>query len=968
MRLKVHTNMRKSISAFAVKAFISALALFVFAFPSVHAAGLGKLTVLSALGQPLRAELELTSVAEDEAGSIVVKLASYDAYRQAKLEFSSALLSLRFAVEKRGERHFVRVSSGQQINEPFVGMLLELRSNSGTLTREYTFLLDPAELRNSSQTVVAPPAVMQTRTVPQADQVQAPAQTSEDKPVKRGKAAKAAAAKAAAEAKAEAKVEAKAEQKAKQADAKQGGSEYKVKKGDTLAVIAKTHKHEEVTLEQMLVAIYRGNPEAFAGNNMNRLRVGKVLSVPDANAAAAVTKSEAKKVIVAQASDFTNYRNKLAGHAAEAAPQQPAAASQAAGGKITTKVEERAAAAKEAQDKLKLSKAAASASAGASKAGAVVSAEDKAAKAKAAADDSARVKELEKNISDLQGVLDARNKQMADKQKQAEQVAAQKQSAPVVPKPAVAPAVSAPAASVPQAAKPLVKKVLTPPPPPPEPSFFDELLDNPIMLGAGALVLALLVLLGVRSARNKNQAQQPLVGGTLAPDSRDSPNSLFGSAGGQSVDTNNSIFNSGFTPSASLLDANEVDPIAEADVYIAYGREAQAVEILKEALRSHPERNALRVKLLEIYASQKDVNAFDLLAGELYGLTRGEGEEWVYAAGLGVVIDPNNPLYAGGDLSAELLDRPTSLQGSMTQPATEHDPEVLLATPRVADDLPDLSGEPTPEQVETPDLPLDIAFTASDEAAPALDEPSPAVDEPAMDFDFPAIDALQTQATDELTDEIKASPDTDSVDFDLGVDETKKEAAQEPNARATMDFELGDLSFKQDEPSEPIEATGMSVSEVSESDFDQMMAFKPPVQVDSNDDELEMQLSAANLELEAIDKVEPLAPVHEDLMEIAHTQAAPEAPTPAASAKDFDFGTINLDLQPLSTPTTFDEPMPRVAVERSGSVEMDTKIDLADAYLGIGDKEGARELLDEVIQDGSPEQVERAKAALAKIS
>ena len=174
MRLNMHSNMRKSLSAFAIKAFIS---LFLVAFSSAYAAGLGKLTVLSSLGQPLRAEIELNSVSKDEAGTIVVKLASYDAYRQANLEFNSVLQSLRFSVEKRGERAFVRVTSSQALNEPFVGMLLELRSSAGNLTREYTFLLDPAETRGSTSAIAAAPVP-----VPSSDAAASEASDG-DKPV-----------------------------------------------------------------------------------------------------------------------------------------------------------------------------------------------------------------------------------------------------------------------------------------------------------------------------------------------------------------------------------------------------------------------------------------------------------------------------------------------------------------------------------------------------------------------------------------------------------------------------------------------------------------------------------------------------------------------------------------------------------------------------------------------------------------
>ena len=88
------------------------------------------------------------------------------------------------------------------------------------------------------------------------------------------------------------------------------------------------------------------------------------------------------------------------------------------------------------------------------------------------------------------------------------------------------------------------------------------------------------------------------------------------------------------TYSLSQLDAiGDVDPVAEADVYLAYGRDLQAEEILKEAMRSNPERLAIRTKLLEVYAKRRDIKGFELLATQLFAaLTRGEGE-WANGAG-----------------------------------------------------------------------------------------------------------------------------------------------------------------------------------------------------------------------------------------------------------------------------------------------------------------------------------------------
>ena len=88
--------------------------------------------------------------------------------------------------------------------------------------------------------------------------------------------------------------------------------------------------------------------------------------------------------------------------------------------------------------------------------------------------------------------------------------------------------------------------------------------------------------------------------------------------------------------SLSQLDAiGDVDPVAEADVYLAYGRDLQAEEILKEAMRSTPERQAIRLKLLEVYAKRRDTKGFELLATQLYSMTRGEGEDWQKAQELG---------------------------------------------------------------------------------------------------------------------------------------------------------------------------------------------------------------------------------------------------------------------------------------------------------------------------------------------
>jgi pilus assembly protein FimV len=134
-----------------------AVASAVFLSSSAYAAGLGKLTVLSSLGQPLRAEIELTAVSNDEAGGCCSPSWPRRGLppREHRIQSRPAVAAL--SVEQRAGRQFIKITSSQPLNEPFVDMLLELSWNSGRMVREYTFLLDPAELRTSQSPQVSPP-------------------------------------------------------------------------------------------------------------------------------------------------------------------------------------------------------------------------------------------------------------------------------------------------------------------------------------------------------------------------------------------------------------------------------------------------------------------------------------------------------------------------------------------------------------------------------------------------------------------------------------------------------------------------------------------------------------------------------------------------------------------------------------------------------------------------------------------
>ncbi len=948
--------------SFGLKVLSAAVASAVFLLSNVHAAGLGKLTVLSSLGQPLRAEIELTAVSKDEIGSLVAKLASSDSFRQAKIDFNPALLSLRFAIEQRGSRQFIRVTSNQPVNEPFVDMLLELGGSNGRLIREYTFLLDPADLRMNQPVQVASPTNVPLQFNTSVAQVPAvPMPPVPERQVRSNSLLEKALPKttertAASKPATEVKFVAKP-------------GEYRIRRGDTLTHFAIQAKPSGVSLDQMLVALYRANPNAFAGNNMNRLRTGQILSVPDADAVRSISQVEASGVIVAQAADFDNYRNQLAGKVASTVAKPEIQAKQLAAGKIVTKVEESKTEASEAKDKLKLSRAnavGAGTSAADKVAGATKNSEDKIAKDKAIADANERVKELEKNVNNLQAILEVKNNDLAAQQKKAEAVKLVEKSAASASAsvPALAPASAvdsasvAPVAPVATLSKPKAQPQKVKQAQPTEPSFVDTLLDNPALLPGAGVLLALLGALGIYVTRRKKKAV--VFDNSALPDSSLKANSLFGSTGGQSVDTNNSVFNSNFTPSASQLDANEVDPIAEADVYIAYGRDAQAEEILKEALRTQPDRNAVRVKLLEIYAKRKDLRSFETLASELFGSTKGEGDDWQQAAALGMAIDPNNPLYAGGELSDDVAAKAVAF-GAPTRPLEDLDPESLLANSQS-------------REVQGADI---------------------------FAFEQDLIASAEAQAGTEITDDLDFDIDlvaqsaaSDGLDFDLGGAERQAEVAPEADlipmssgmAEISPDsIETVDIEIAEDVSSAPVGVEDVPVA-VATLSTDAAEKLAEPVELKLDLDAIDFDFLSGNNSFsakEAPATPDPHAATAKDVATAAEVDAGAvmdvgamemdPAAEPIGAAMEFDLSGIDFDLDSSvvsdqlaknSAESIYAMPV----VEMSGNVEMATKLDLAVAYQEIGDKEGARELLDEVLKDGSSEQIEKAKSLLASLA
>lgn len=1003
---------------------------------AAYAAGLGKIVVHSALGQTLRAEIEVSATRE-ELADMKAQLASPEAFKQAGLDYATTLLSIRFNIDKRANgQSVIRLSSDRPINDPFVDMLLELNWPAGRLVREYTFLLDPPEVAAKAAAPVVSVTIRPAASKPVATAPAVPAQRAAS-PIDDELRSKAVA-------NVRAQQQKPAEQSAASPTPRSEGRE--VKRGDTLNKIASETKPEGVSLEQMLVGLLRANQDAFDGGNMNRLKAGRILSLPDKSALEAVPAAEARKIVRAQSSDWNAYRSRLAGVAAQT-PVKEATASQESAGKITAKVEDQAKPAADAKDQLKVSASQTAAKSGS--AAAARSEEDQIAKAKALAEAQERTVALEKNVADLQKLVELKNQNLAELQKQSAAKPEPTAPPPSRPEPAAVPPVevNAPEPAIKPEATPVVPppaaveapkpvapvKPVTPPPPPPapEPGMLDPLLDNPMALAAGGGILALLAALLVIRRRRASQGEAPLDLGssTSQPFSGLTANSVFRSTGGQSVDTSHGPAQTDFSQAGpGSIDTDEVDPVAEADVYMAYGRDVQAEEILVEARQKDPTRYAIHLKLLEIYSNRKDLQQFETLATDLYGETGGVGADWEKAAAMGLKLDPGNPLFgASAPAALPSAEAPAAAAPSFEMPAAQ----APAATPAFDANATLIVTPSAIEQAvdESAPLPAEVDHVA--------DAPPAAAEELAsLDFDLGLEDVTATAAPAATADRFDAPilPEPTSVlDFDLAaeqpvaveepeslpgvaelVTQTQTVAVQAP--AAGLDFDFPDLPAAALAPDEPRHSLAdLDFDLGGETNAQEITEFAPVATTSSGDvvdfpsvedlgvkgdlsltestflgqslPEPSFDLSAIDLDLKepeveipppAVVSEPELAPDSEFETAQASTAVNPNfeseqaetliSPRPmVAPDAGIDFSVAQGET--LVDPHFGEAPESEFSQfpESVASEEVTTKLDLANAYEEMGDFEGARELLQEVLKEGDATQREKAQAILTKI-
>ena len=606
---------------------------------NAQALSLGRMQVQSYLGESLRAELELRDVSEADAKSFKAEVSPATTFRALGMEYQSAYTELAFNLQLLPEgRALLKISGSRPVAVNFINLVLDFSWASGRATREFTLLIMPP----AAPEPVAPlaPAVQET-----------PASSAPPAP--------AAAAPMPAPAPS---TPAPAVQAPKPLAAK-GGARLTVKAGDTASALAVQAKSDNVSLDQMLLAMLRSNPEAFVANNVNRLLAGAELSVPTPDQAQALDPVEARKTILLQSQDFDAYRQQLANKAKEA---NVAPAGRSASGKVQSAVKDASPGAA-ATDKLTLSK-------GAVQAGG--SAEEKLSQERKAKDDAQRLAELSKNIKDLSDL-----------------------SQNSLPATAAAGSPAPAAANAPAAADANLPALNLPAPPAmgeDKPNLIDRLSKDDAVLPAAGVFLSLL-LVWVLLRLRRNRAVQEVTQNFDAP-SMD----MTAKEAATYVRVSEQTFISDAERATTPLPPE--DPLYKARKELEAGRDMVAEALLRTALDKTPKRIDIMLELMDLCVASQDSAGFEALAVRALGAMGGPGPEWPDICIKGQSLDPANPLYG------------PKLPAPQTSPFAKLDFDLEL--PRGASPGVIAANEPA---VRTADFSMVSAAPVAPSSAPAAD-------------------------------------------------------------------------------------------------------------------------------------------------------------------------------------------------------------------------------------------------------
>lgn len=868
---------------------------------SGHSLGIGDIRVRSALNQNLSAEISLVASHGESPSNIKVSLASPEKFDKAGVPWSYFLSKIKFQpIVKPNGSMVIKVSSREALKEPYLNFLLEVSWPKGNLYREFTVLVDPPAEYQSPTAYQEPAYPLYENTLPQQQEYTPPRQR-------------------------------RVRQSAKPRCSSAGsyGEQITTRRNDTLWNVAERACGAGVSVEQMTIALYEKNPHAFFQQNVNALSAGKTLKIPDKDAVQQPSRQEALAEFGRQNAAWNNNRSSI-----------PAGEAQLAKGD-------------EADSQLKLV-APAEATVGQNEAVSPSSEQASGNSNMATPVDEAlqsKMAALEKQMAMMQELIALKDKQLADLQNLGQATAPATPTPPAqiapppVPAEQVKPEPIAPVAPVPPVqtapipvkpvqpvapVKPIVKPVVKPPVQAAEPVA--EETDSSLLWiigGIGATVLSLFGWLWWRKRK--------IIEDTGAESMRNSDSTgLFSSAARKKIPgtvSGESSFLNDFKASyfesfeSFNVDHGDIDPVAEADVYLAYGRYQQAEDLISRAIKDFPDRDECKLKLFEIFHASTNKEAFESYATELAAEGKKDDKEfWRKVVELSKDVCPDPEMFASSGNAAVF--------------ATESLADNALFSP-----FDDLSSELG-------------AIQGSEHLGAATFEVTEIESEQSHIFDEISKEpSVQHQA--EPVAEVAEVPQQES-DAELGLFENGL-AGQQDNE--TIDFDLGPYP----------EATQKTETVTSPSLDTHTFSSDTSTQLEDSGDNAEVESYEFDFNM---DKPEPTKPVKPEPPQDKETWNANQtidfAIDDVASTDTFGDDTIDfsfdLELAQLDSDKQTSKDQGFMVSDLTDMDELETKLDLAKAYIDMGDADAAKEIIEQVLEHGSPEQKKTAQELMDELS
>ena len=840
--------------------------------------GVGNIEVKSALSEPLNAEIQLFSVRPGEGDNIRVSLATLKEFTAAGIDRPLNLSYLKFKVVEKGDGNaYIKVYSDRPIREPFLDFLVDIDWPSGRLLREYTLLLDPPIFAQRKAAPIQTPVVAEpTRVIRESRPEPTPAPTFTSSPVPSAPVVKNTSGDdlfpridiGVASA-----TDLDRTTRAVSAPSFTGDS-YQVKKSETLWSIAdKIRPDSSIGVSQMMIALQKANPDGFSNNNINGLKSGYVLRVPDLADIQAIDRYDAVNQAKQQNMLWKSAQDNLT---TSATPTGTATTSGSIDGVVSDVAEKESTVKLVTPDPKSRGAQGVGEDDGVSSEKLALANEQLASKSKENDKLQDRVKSLEDQIGSMERLIELKDDTLSDLQGKLTDA----KPAPVTPplgnevldasEPAVEEAAPEPVDSV---VTPIetdeskvnpyaldsIPEVKTPAPVAPEQVKKPEpteqkpaetsLFDDPIILAAMiAVIVAVLAVIWLMMQRRRNNMQFPesiLSGKPAASTTTTTPNA-------------ETSLLSDFAPSAMdgamESDSSEVDPSAEADVYIAYGKHQQAEELLLNSIKQEPDRLDLRLKLMEVFHAAGNADSFLVQAKQLNDSMDDQNTAlWDKAVVMGRELCPGNELFGTDDTVAAGVDDFSDLDG-----------------------IGDLDDD------------LDLS----------------------LDMD---------EVTADITDSEELNIETDSTIPDMDLDSFESGA----NEDSDLKLEIDDLSLDVDDASKLSTETEESTETEQAIDFGEF-----------------------ELELDETDTGDQKATVGSD------------------EALDLDLDSMLAEQDDSDGTDSVDSESDDAML---GMDEVATKLDLAKAYIDMGDPDGARAILDEVMVEGNNDQQSEAKGLIEQL-